>query len=62
MWTKLNVLIEIAEKAKKKELRKTAYRHRWSHNYLSILKNCPAKTKTFYPKFKVIILAVFNAV
>ena len=34
MWTKLNVLIEIAEKAKKKELRKTAYRHRSSNNYL----------------------------
>ena len=28
MWTKLNVLIEIAEKAKKKEVRKTAYCHR----------------------------------
>ena len=34
MWTKLNVLIEIAEKAKKKELRKTAYCHRSSNNYL----------------------------
>ena len=62
MWTKLNVLIEIAEKAKKKEVRQTAYRHRSSNNYLSILKNCPAKTQPFYPKFKVIILAVFNAV
>ena len=33
MWTKLNVVTENAEKAKKKELRKTAYRHRSSNNY-----------------------------
>lgn len=34
MWTKLNVLIENAEKAKTKETRKTTYRHRSSNNYL----------------------------
>lgn len=32
MWTKLNVLIENAEKAKTKEARKTTYRHRSSNN------------------------------
>ena len=34
MWTKLNVLIENAEKAKTKETRKTTYRQRSSNNYL----------------------------
>ena len=34
MLTKLNVVTENAEKAKKREARKTAYRHRSSNNYL----------------------------
>ena len=34
MWTKLNVVKENAEKAKKREARKTAYCHRSSNNYL----------------------------
>ena len=34
MWTKLNVVTENAEKATKREARKTTYRHRSSNNYL----------------------------